>query len=201
MSNRKKRKGTTRKPREQASVGVVPLSTAIAKRLLSFGGNYVVWLHDDQHAQLLLTRGKLFTQRVRLRRGESNGCHTSAAVLWAQDLRRNQLVIGYALAHGNWVSHAWVFRDERTVYETTHRYDQYFGAVLTPPEALNFLLSNYPGALCKPPKFWAQFPGLIDLILAVNNSQQGFESRLVAQLTSIPSWKKTAFHNGGENVA
>jgi hypothetical protein len=48
-----------------------------------------------------------------------------------------RLVTGYALKNGLWVSHSWVV-DDKSLYETTVKFDRYFGIVLVPAMALDF---------------------------------------------------------------
>jgi hypothetical protein len=76
----------------------------------------------------------------------------------------------YALDRGRWVSHSWVV-DSNTLYETTCRYERYFGAALPPLLAYKFWFENvfavdYPDGE-PPPGFWESRPGLVALGQAI----------------------------------
>ncbi len=117
--------------------------TELERRLLGLGGDAVNrQAHDDPHAAQLLERGQVFDLPVRMKRGEPHGCHGNSAGLWGEDVRRHRLVTGYGLSGGRWVQHSWVLGD-RVIYETTIRFERYFGAVLTDDEAAHFWFANY----------------------------------------------------------
>jgi hypothetical protein len=132
-----------------------PLSAPMTKLgdlLLSHGGEFVVFREpEDPDLEILLSRGQLFTERVRKRTGmEPHECHMNAAELWAQDPQRCKLVTGYALGGDRWRQHSWC-RDDKGLVETTVKCDKYFGAVLDDAFALDFwlfehLLVAYPVA-------------------------------------------------------
>jgi hypothetical protein len=136
-------------------------------KLLPLGGSQVIWQSSDPHAALIAARGEEFPQRVRMRRGEPNRCHVNAAELWAGATDRYQLATGYALSADHWVGHSWVV-DAKNVYETTLRFERYFGVVLPPFLALKFWFENfyvhyYPDG--KPPAdFWDSRPGVVALM-------------------------------------
>ena len=113
----------------------------LEQKLLSIGGSSVVWQGNDPHAALLVARGELFSQRVRMRRGEPHQCHANAAEIWSGDIDKYQLVTGYALCEHLWLSHSWIVQG-KTLYETTTRFDRYFGVVLEPLVACMFWVGN-----------------------------------------------------------
>jgi hypothetical protein len=124
-------------------------SHQLAAKLLSIGGEKVVFQGSDPHIEDLLDKGALFQEEVKLDIGESNRCHTNAADIWGRDVDRFKLVTGYALAGKCWVPHSWVLDGDRLI-ETTTRRDVYFGIILEGEKALafwfaNFLQSRYPG--------------------------------------------------------
>jgi hypothetical protein len=135
-------------------------------KLLSLGGSKVIWQGNDPHATLIAARGQVFPQRVRMRRGDPNRCHANAAEIWAGATDKYQLVTGYALSNDHWSSHSWVI-DGKTLYETTHRFDRYFGVVLVPFLALKFWFENFFPYCCPdkqpPPGFWEEYPGIVAL--------------------------------------
>jgi hypothetical protein len=139
---------------------------SLEEKLLALGGSKVIWQGYDPQAALIVARGQLFSQRVRTRRGEPHRCHGNAAELWASGIDRYQLVTGYALSGGKWVSHSWVV-EGKSLYETTHRFDRYFGVVLPPLLAHkfwfeNFYVQQYPDG-APPAEFWENRPGIVSL--------------------------------------
>jgi hypothetical protein len=121
---------------------------------------------------------------VRRRRGEPHRCHANAAELWATAPDRYALVTGYALRSGRWVSHSWVV-DSNTLYETTCRYERYFGAALPPLLAYKFWFENvfavdYPDR-DTPPGFWESRPGIVALIPVIGQMpREEFFRRMAA---------------------
>jgi len=135
-------------------------------KLLALGGSKVLWQGSDPHADLVAAKGHLFSQPVQLRPGEPNRCHVNTAKLWEGAKGAYQLVTGYALSGDQWVSHSWVV-DDKNLYETTHRFDRYFGVVLPVFLALHFWFSNvykyyFPDREA-PSSFWDEHPGIVYL--------------------------------------
>jgi hypothetical protein len=163
--------------------------TAIRKRLegklLSLGGSCVLWQGDGARATFIAARGRPFTLPVRMRRGEPHRCHGNAADLWARGTEKCQLVTGYALAGDAWLSHSWVVGSDN-LYETTRRFERYFGAPLEPLLASMFWVDNFfvdclrRGGL--PPGFWQERPGLCDVMGAAGLlPRDELERRMTAQ--------------------
>lgn len=102
--------------------------------------------------------------------GQPNRCHSNAADLWAEAKDRYRLVTGYALGDNQWVSHRWVI-DDKNLYETTHRFDRYFGVELVPIMTCKFwfenLLKDFGPVQELPPGFWEKRPGIVALIEAL----------------------------------
>jgi hypothetical protein len=139
----------------------------LERKLLAIGGSAVVWPDSDTHAPLIAAGGRTFAGAVRMRPGEPHRCHANAADLWATGIDRYGLVTGYALSRGRWLSHSWVAEGD-TLWETTHRFDRYFGVILPPLAAVAFWAQNayapnYHGVEL-PPAFWAARPGVLDLM-------------------------------------
>jgi superfamily II DNA or RNA helicase len=150
----------------------------VNRYLLPLGGSGVIWHPPGPIAALILARGEPFPQRVRMRRGEPSRCHANAAALWAGATDTYRLVTGYALSDDHWWSHSWVV-DETHLYETTHRFERYFGAVLPPLLALKFwwenvLLDRYPDGE-EPPEYWEDHPGVWALTAQVAESPEEFK--------------------------
>jgi hypothetical protein len=154
-TNRTKKK---RKPKTMP----VSLRTRLESKLLPLGGSRVIG-QVDPHAAVIAQRGHLFPQRVRMRRGEPHHCHFNAAELWASSMDKYQLVTGYALDGDKWLSHSWVV-DGKNLYETTHRFDRYFGVELGSFLAFKFWVENvidlYYLDRELPSSFWESHPGI-----------------------------------------
>jgi hypothetical protein len=107
-----------------------------------------------------------------MRRGAPRRCHTNAAELWSRATDRYQLVTGYALYGDEWLSHSWVV-DGKYLYETTHQFDRYFGAVLPLVAALEYwqeyLSQTFPDAQV-PPGFWEEHRSVLDLLTDIVES-------------------------------
>jgi hypothetical protein len=110
-------------------------------KLLSFGGNRTVFFGPEPHAQLLIERGRLFSEPVKLHRGRQRHCHFNTARLWERATTKCRIVTGYALSNGTWVPHSWVLRDG-VLHETTLAREQYFGVELDDLEAVKFWAEN-----------------------------------------------------------
>jgi hypothetical protein len=126
--------------------------TGLERILLALGGGSVCPLVlDDHYAARLLERGGEFDLPVEVVPGVPDGRHENAAALWAEDVHGLALVVGYALDGGRWVQHTWVVGGGK-LYETTARFDRYYGVPLDDGEAawfwlLNYVASRYPGPM------------------------------------------------------
>jgi hypothetical protein len=141
-------------------------------KLLSLGGSKVFCRGKDPEAKLIADKGCLFTQRVRMRRGAPHRCHGNAADLWAHGIDKYQLVTGYTWVIGG-----------KTLYETTHRFDRYFGVVLGKFQALYYWMANCftsdRAVWNAPRKFWNDRPGTLDLCVQVTRSSEAERTRLL----------------------
>jgi hypothetical protein len=122
----------------------------LKRTLLAIGGKEVVWpLGDIPYLHELVAGGRLFYERVRLRRGDGGQPQRNAARLWGQCFGRFHLVTGFALgADGRWVHHGWLLGQQGRkgtafLYETTDRRERYYGYVLKPHEAVGFWVGNF----------------------------------------------------------
>jgi hypothetical protein len=114
-----------------------------------------------------------------MKHGKPHECHSNAADLWAKGTDKYRLVTGYALMDNHWVSHSWVV-DDKKLYETTHRFDLYFGAELAPLLAFRFWVEN---VLAKFEKGWEPPPGFLE-------KRQG----IVALAEAVASMPKEEFY-------
>lgn len=110
-------------------------ASALARKLLSVGGGSVCsHVRDENYAAKLLERGGEFDLPVEVMPGGPHGRHANAAALWAEDVHRLVLVVGYALDGGRWMQHSWVVGGGK-VYQT--------GVPLDDGEAAQFWFDNY----------------------------------------------------------
>jgi hypothetical protein len=154
---------TTNKKSRKSQPRITParIRKRLEAKLLALGGSEVFWQGNDPQAALIAERGQLFDQRVRMRRGQPNRCHENAAVLWASEIEKCQLVTGYALSGDTWWSHSWVVEGDN-LYETTHPFRRYFGVVLDEMEALKFFVAHAPSS--SPGEFATAYPQLMPLV-------------------------------------
>ncbi len=106
---------------DKSHSGLTPLVKQLAAKLLDMGGEKVFWRGEERYAEQLLSRGQLFTGKVRMKPGQAQKCHMNAAKLWAEDIEGFKLVTGYAFTLGVWVQHIWVVKGEE-IYETTVKF-------------------------------------------------------------------------------
>ena len=110
----------------------------LERKLLSAGGQEIVWCGHERHLKELVTRGETFALPVRVQRGKANHCHKNASNLWANNPAKTQVVTGYGLSKdGLWRPHSWALRNGCLI-ETTVKCIRYFGVILSEQEALNF---------------------------------------------------------------
>jgi hypothetical protein len=120
-------------------------------RLLKFGGDAVCLpvLEEDFHK--IMERGQAWLgERAILKRGQPSQCHFNSAALW--DANRTlahstmHIATGYALSpDGMWRQHSWcVWEKPRSlrIVETTEPRAAYYGFVMLPKEAEQFLFDN-----------------------------------------------------------
>jgi hypothetical protein len=121
----------------------------LKRTLLAIGGKEVVWPPGDiPNLHELVAGGRLFNERVRLRRGDGDQSQLNAARLWGRSFGRYHLVTGFALgADGRWVPHGWLLGREgkkQTAYVnvTTGRMQAYYGYILTHAQAVDFWIKD-----------------------------------------------------------
>jgi len=122
------------------------LRAELEKKLLAIGGERVVWRDHEPDLAELVSRGRLFTEPVRLRRGRQSACHCNSAKLWCKDIAGTTLVTGYGLSGDLlWRQHSWVVQKGALV-ETTELREKYFGIVLEDMQAVRFWLAAAPAS-------------------------------------------------------
>jgi hypothetical protein len=126
---------------------------------------------NDHHAALIADKGQLFEQQVHMRPGVPNCCHINAAELWAAQVNKYKLVNGYALGGDEWVSHSWVV-EGNNLYETTHKFDRYFGVALNPLMAFAFWTNNVHNRFFPdgdaPDDFWKKHLWILAMAMALD---------------------------------
>ena len=154
-------------------------------KLLPLGGSWVSWHEVDPDIADIADRGKLFLQPVQMRLGEPRRPHRNSAKLWASAMDKYKLVSGYALSKDKWVGHSWVI-DDKNIYETTYRYDRYFGIVLGKLTSRRYWIENvcqrdYPNG--NPPNiFWENHMNIVKLMKKIwPSTREEFERRIVAE--------------------
>jgi hypothetical protein len=131
-AGRKTRRAATRRPHSD-----------LERMLLSLGGESVVHsVHDADAAAAILAGGREFDLPVEVTHGQPRRSHSNASALWADDVRGLALVTGYALSGGRWEQHTWAVGRGK-LYETTARFERYFGMPMGGVEAANFWYWNY----------------------------------------------------------
>lgn len=117
---------------------------ALKQKLLTIGGNRVIWRGREPHLKKILDHGQLFKHRVKRHWMIPGQCHRNAAKLWGKDVSGTTIVTGYARYGEFWQQHSWVLKGDRLV-ETTFRVDDYFGVALDEFTALKFWAENLAG--------------------------------------------------------
>jgi hypothetical protein len=123
----------------------------LERKILAVGGSSVVWPTPPvSYLEELLARGRRITGRIVLLSGERNNCHVNAGGLWGRERGRFRIATGYALERGLWRQHSWLLEPESAsparrpaIYETTFRFERYFGIVLNDQEALHFWAETF----------------------------------------------------------
>jgi hypothetical protein len=113
------------------------------RHLLQYGGDLVVpHRHPEHHLDELLVCAVVQPAAGRFVRGDDNGCHANAAVLWT-DGTVAAIGTGYALSEdGLWRQHSWGVDASGAPVETTDARISYVGITLTAVRALQFAVGN-----------------------------------------------------------
>lgn len=115
----------------------------LKKKLLSIGGWAVCVPHIEPDLMKILERGRRFTGRSKMMKGEPCRCHSNSAACWEENKELCKICTGYALSRdGMWRQHSWVVTNNGVVVETTQKRVQYFGYVLTDEECDQFSEDN-----------------------------------------------------------
>src|SRR5262245_35121348 len=115
----------------------------LESKLLEIGGDRVVEL-PEPHMDIILERGRLFESAAWKRvKGERNECHQNAALHYLAYYNEEcgaslEFARGYYLIDGYWRQHSWLW-DGKRVLETTCKGERYFGVLLTPDEATDWV--------------------------------------------------------------
>lgn len=119
------------------------LWSELESKLLSLGGERVVWRGAEPNLAHLVSKGRLVEQPMTFLAMPVTICHENAAVVWGKDVKDTKIVVGYGLyADGVWRQHSWATRSG-TLLETNALPDKYFGIELSQEEALRFWFENY----------------------------------------------------------
>ena len=125
-----------------------PEQRALHKKLLSFGGEMVVPIFEED-LKSILERGELLNTKdyaVAFVSGATSQCHANACNLWEQDPDVYQIYTGWALTadDGLWRQHSWVLDLwGGEIIETTEPRELYFGFGMTHDEASRFVQENW----------------------------------------------------------
>ena len=124
----------------------------LGEKLLALGGSRVCH-QDEPHLDSLVERGQVFTAKGRqYLRGELHRYHAIACLHYAETYALGsgpscELVTGYALHQdGLWRQHSWLW-DGKRVIEPNLKPILYFGVMLTPAEAAQFVFCQVVAAL------------------------------------------------------
>jgi hypothetical protein len=121
-----------------------PEYTGLKDRLLGMGGWAVCLPETEPNLEEILERGRVFSMRCTLLKGEPCRCHSNSALYWESNSSSSSICTGYALSKdGMWRQHTWVLRVEGRLVETTLRRLLYFGYVLSPKECQIFSAANF----------------------------------------------------------
>ena len=114
----------------------------LVEKLLSIGGDFVVIWMGEPDLDKLLSRGRLFENKVILHEMQPNNCHANIARLWDRN-KRIKIVTGWALSDdGLWRQHSWGLKIPRLI-ETTEKRIKYFGVILNEMESITFHYNNW----------------------------------------------------------
>lgn len=120
----------------------------LEKRLLSFGGNNVMFEVLDSDTPRILERGQFwYNDKVVWLPHRANQCHQNSCDLWVENKDATTIATGYALSEdGLWRCHSWVIKfnaqSARVVETTPCRRKAYFGYAMTLNECEKFDEAN-----------------------------------------------------------
>lgn len=118
----------------------------LKKKLLSFGGWAVCLPRIESDLDKILNRGRRFSGKAKMMRGEPCQCHMNSAALWEENKESLQICTGYALSKdGMWRQHSWcVMKTIKSykVVETTMPRISYYGYILDDKESFLFYMCN-----------------------------------------------------------
>jgi hypothetical protein len=113
----------------------------LVDKLLNIGGDFVIIWRYEPDLDKLISRGKLFKNKIILKQMDFSHCHENAAKLWFKN-KNLKIVTGWALSDdGLWRQHSWILKNN-TIIETTEIREKYFGVILTEEEDEHFYVSN-----------------------------------------------------------
>ena len=116
-----------------------PELLSFRKKLLSLGGEEIV-PRDEPDLSKIISRGKIFKEKAKLKIMSPISCHSNVAELYED--KGYKIATGWALSSdGLWRQHSWCI-DNKTIIETTKKRKKYFGFVLTDTESQEFILLN-----------------------------------------------------------
>lgn len=120
-----------------------PLTEGLKQKLLSYGGEAVVWRSSGSEARNILSRGELFVEDDPIRiLGLHNECHSNSSMNFLE--MGHLIMTGYALSEdGAWREHSWN-RDPVSgrIIETTELRAAYYGYEMDEAEAAKFADEN-----------------------------------------------------------
>lgn len=128
--------------REEIFFKTFPEGVLLKEKLLTLGGNRIVWLPREPHLLSLVKEGKEFDLTKRkMVKGKDGQCHTNTANLFLN--KDISITTGYALRDdGVWIQHSWGF-DGKQIIETTLPFEKYFGVSLTGMKITMFVFSEF----------------------------------------------------------
>lgn len=111
--------------------------------LLALGGWAACIPPTETEHGCILDRGRRFSGRSSIIKGEPSRCHSNSAAIWDANRDKCSICTGYALSRdGMWRQHTWVATSAGDIVETTVRRVCYFGYVLSEEESEEFLECN-----------------------------------------------------------
>ena len=119
--------------------------------LLTIGGSETCFPIYQEDIDAILDRGKYYSGRSRMMKGQPSQCHRNSCELWENNYKDHDVAIctGYALsADGMWRQHSWLVwrkesEDKEVIIETTKKRVAYYGFEMTEEEAKEFCRKNF----------------------------------------------------------